>query len=86
MYVNDCITNQNRKSTGIGYGAEIRLSQTVLDPGAFRQEIPRLSPDFHFVVIARPALTECSFADVRRDLRYLFKKAGVLLPAAGDRS
>ena len=53
---------------------------------AFRQEIPRLSPDFHFVVIARPALTECSFADVRRDLRYLFKKAGVLLPAAGDRS
>lgn len=52
---------------------------------AFRQNIPLLSPNFHYVVIARQPLTECSFAEIRRDFHYLFKKAGVIVKN-GDRS
>lgn len=44
---------------------------------AFRLELEKLKPGSRMVFIARPQLSEASFNDIQKTMRYLLKKSGL---------
>ncbi|NLL55646.1 MAG: ribonuclease P protein component [Clostridiales bacterium] len=46
---------------------------------SFRLLIPKISPKYNFVIVALPACSEATFAQINSDMLYLLKKSGVLL-------
>ena len=43
-----------------------------------RALLPRIRPGHHCVVTVRPGIVEEGFAEIGRDLEYVFRKAGLL--------
>ena len=43
-----------------------------------RALLPRIKPGHHCVVSARQGITEAAFAEISRDMEYVFRKAGLL--------
>lgn len=47
---------------------------------SFRLLIPRISNNYNYVIVARTACAQASYADINSDLVHLLEKSGVLHP------
>lgn len=52
----------------------------------FRKEIPLVDKDFNYIFVPRGEIAESSYADIRKSVRYLLKKAGLYMPQNGGGS